>query len=667
MATSRVFLGASLVVLGTVTAFVQQAPNTITPCDNTRLSCRLSMAVKDESIDFIEEKMRKRSKLRGIITTVRHPFRRFSRTPRRDRRLNPDEDQDENDIIHYPLPPSPDLEGRCPIPFFNNNRKEFDLKESSPDHGPGVVFLRLFERLGRPSVYQVYDPKSERHVAVVSGYKASREFLSQEFNDPVASQVIPFTSGMVGSSSLRCTQDKKEHTQLRRLIGQALQPTSVAGLVPALQQTAESLIDRALTRTLTTTTVPSDGVENVNNNNDNNGDLINVDDLCMKYTLQVATRHIIGLDDLPTNESVVFEGHVRTWLGALSGEDEHVWKQSRSYLVDKIEMKLRNLESTGPDESTVSRMYFSTGTDHDGMIDGGSSDMKPRLSRQEIIDNTLLLILAGSETSASTLTNCVLLLGLDQKKRQKTKHQRHTKWSQRSPRTKFTTTASVWDRVVEEQRQIVQQYSGSATLDSSPSLSPSSSDNNMPLNRQIIDSSCKLIDGVIRESLRIKPIIGGSMRGTTTAIVVDGYKIPKGWGITYDRYNTHLIDPKCYRDNLSHMNVIQGFDPDRWLVDDDDNGSSDERTVTDPLRRPGEEWIPFGIGPRYCLGADLAMVEMTIFLSVLARKIPMWELVSPTVQDLDGASDITWKQRSIIPVPEGGVVIRPIFSASKHR
>jgi cytochrome P450 len=244
-----------------------------------------------------------------------------------------------------------------------------------------------------------------------------------------------------------------------------------------------------------------------------------------------------------------------------------------------------------------------------------------RLSRDEIVDNILLLILAGSETSAGTLTNALLFLGLNRQANQLSQSNTHG--------------TSAWNKLVKEQEWIIGKQKDGTTI----------------LDRSTLDE-CTYLDGVVREALRIKPIIGGSMRGTKATIVVEGYQIPAGWGVTYDRYNTHIMDPTTFQEDLSHMNVIRGFEPNRW------QGGSNEGE--EGLQRPGQEWIPFGIGPRFCLGYDLALVEMKVFLATLSRKVPDLKLTSPVVNDLEWASDIRWRQQAIIPVPEDGVHIQAL-------
>jgi cytochrome P450 len=72
------------------------------------------------------------------------------------------------------------------------------------------------------------------------------------------------------------------------------------------------------------------------------------------------------------------------------------------YLVSKIKTRLEELEKSGPDGSTLSGMYFAK----------DEEDPSWRLSKKDIISNSLLLIFAGLETAASTLTVATLALGL---------------------------------------------------------------------------------------------------------------------------------------------------------------------------------------------------------------------------------------------------------------
>ncbi len=215
------------------------------------------------------------------------------------------------------------------------------------------------------------------------------------------------------------------------------------------------------------------------------------------------------------------------------------------------------------------------------MIFAVDNESNKSLSHEQIIDNVLFLLLAGSETSSSTLTNCLLFLGL------------HTQ---------------VWDRVIEEQRQ-VQKINGDA------------------LTKDILDNECIYLEAVIKELMRIRPISGGQYRRVKSTMVVDGMQIPKGW-------------PIIKFEDGSHMDIVKGFNPDRWL---------DETT------RPND-YMPFGSGPRYCLGATLAMVEMKIFLAIMARKVKF---------DLVGvdSDNIEWKRTDLIAVPKDGVMmsVKPLW------
>jgi cytochrome P450 len=218
------------------------------------------------------------------------------------------------------------------------------------------------------------------------------------------------------------------------------------------------------------------------------------------------------------------------------------------------------------------------------------------MTREEIIDNALLLILAGSETAASTLTVAMLALGLNKDAFQKLK---------------------------DEQRQLISEHGEELT-------------------RSMLDKDCPYLDAVVKETMRIKPLAGtGAVRIAEETIVVDGKQIPKGYGVAFNIFLTHASDPVVKEEDGSHMDVAKGFKPERWL--------SDETKPT--------EYMPFGYGARFCLGYNLAMAEMKVFLALFARRVD-YDLVNMT------PDHVTWKKMSIIPKPEDGAVIS-VTSISK--
>jgi cytochrome P450 len=98
---------------------------------------------------------------------------------------------------------------------------------------------------------------------------------------------------------------------------------------------------------------------------------------------------------------------------------------------------------------------------------------------------------------------------------------------------------------------------------------------------------------------------------------------------------THYYDPKTYKEDGSHYDIRTGFEPERWM--------SEETAPT--------EFIPFGASHRYCLGANLAMAEMRVFLASLARKID-FDLATITPE-----SKIEWRPLGVIPKEKDGVMV----------
>jgi cytochrome P450 len=125
------------------------------------------------------------------------------------------------------------------------------------------------------------------------------------------------------------------------------------------------------------------------------------------------------------------------------------------------------------------------------------------------------------------------------------------------------------------------------------------------------------------------------LRRTSKSLVVDGRQIPKNWMLWLNVRLTHDNDPVTMEKDGSHMDVKQGFKPERWA---------------DKATKP-TAWMPFGSGARRCLGENLAMTEMKVFLATLARRVD-YDLVGPT-------DKVLWKRMSVLPRPLDGVEIAP--------
>jgi len=121
-----------------------------------------------------------------------------------------------------------------------------------------------------------------------------------------------------------------------------------------------------------------------------------------------------------------------------------------------------------------------------------------------------------------------------------------------------------------------------------------------------------------------------------------------------------------------HLDAIQGFHPDRWLHKKNNNA------------KPNSDWyVPYGFGPRYCLGKNLAKLEMKIFLATVIRKLDFPKLdMLPDNYDYSlkkkDPSDpnyfsVQWgKGVSVIPMAADGVLATVkasslSLSSKKHR
>jgi len=107
------------------------------------------------------------------------------------------------------------------------------------------------------------------------------------------------------------------------------------------------------------------------------------------------------------------------------------------------------------------------------------------------------------------------------------------------------------------------------------------------------------LDAVIKETLRLRPVVPGVIRVLTAPTELNGYELPAGARVAPNIYLTHRR-PDVYPEP-------ERFRPERFL-----DGGPDTYS-----------WIPFGGGIRRCLGASFALYEMKIVIPAILTGVQL--------------------------------------------
>jgi cytochrome P450 len=103
---------------------------------------------------------------------------------------------------------------------------------------------------------------------------------------------------------------------------------------------------------------------------------------------------------------------------------------------------------------------------------------------------------------------------------------------------------------------------------------------------------------VLHEALRLCPPAAGTPRMLNKDLAVDGYRLEAGTMAVVSFYAMHR-DPQLWDRPLT-------FDPDRFLPEQSHG-------------RSRWQYLPFGGGPRSCIGDHFAMMEATLALATIVR------------------------------------------------
>lgn len=118
-----------------------------------------------------------------------------------------------------------------------------------------------------------------------------------------------------------------------------------------------------------------------------------------------------------------------------------------------------------------------------------------------------------------------------------------------------------------------------------------------------------LVERIVKESMRLRPPAYSFGREALEPREVGGVEIPAGTTVFVFPWLLHH-DARWFDEPLS-------FDPDRW------EGDLEERL-------PRTAYLPFGAGPRICIGRHFAMLEAVLIVSAIAARWRLeWEAADP--------------------------------------
>ncbi|KAL6233103.1 hypothetical protein BDW75DRAFT_252217 [Aspergillus navahoensis] len=209
------------------------------------------------------------------------------------------------------------------------------------------------------------------------------------------------------------------------------------------------------------------------------------------------------------------------------------------------------------------------------------------LTDSEIVANSNILIIAGSETTATLLSGTVY-------------------WILRSP--------DALDRVVHEVRSVMKSEAD--------------------ITVQKVSTKLPYLLACFDEAFRLyPPVPTGLQRRALTPVQISGYEIPPGT-------NLSVHQSAAYR-APSNFHLPNEFIPERWLPDARNDPSSpfynDNRAVVQP----------FSVGPRNCIGRNLAFAEMRVILARVLWNFDL-ELCRESVNWAEQKSYVLWEKGALM-------------------
>jgi len=258
---------------------------------------------------------------------------------------------------------------------------------------------------------------------------------------------------------------------------------------------------------------------------------------------------------------------------------EHFWKFVDESAEKRIKME-EEIQKHGPDAKNIRQDMFHYLMNAKDPVTGG-----PALSRNDLLAEANLLVVAGADTTAVTMCGFFFYIS-------------------RNPR--------IYTRLTNEIRSTfdsVDEIRGGTKL-----------------------SSCQYLRACIDEGLRMCPAGGAELDRVVLpgGQEVEGTLLPEGvhvgcptWGFL--RNEEYFYDPNVYR-------------PERWIVDEKTGVTAED------VARAQSCFFPFSSGPYNCVGKNLAMLEIMVTIARTLYRMDLRALPGDTMGE--GSPELPWGRRN---------------------
>ncbi|KAF7315985.1 Cytochrome P450 [Mycena indigotica] len=389
-----------------------------------------------------------------------------------------------------------------------------------------------------------------------------------------------------GTESLFSTQNRALHSSKRRLLSQPFSYQSIRGFESFMRESLGRFVlrvDRICAGDQFGDAVRPNSVMDV---------LLWFNYLAFDIISDLAFGEPLGMVDkgsdiLPAErkDGTIFEEHAAALIdqrgrtAAVVGLVPSVEEYTKMLPIPFITAGYKSTESLSRIATRCVKHRVESGVTRDDMlerlIEGVREKEGGTVSQDEVVTEAMLLLTAGADTTANSLTAILFYI---------------------------LTNPSIYAKVVAELDSI---NAGLAELDSTASrpqaarlnsaIELETATDSLPTHEQI--KSLPYLNATIEEGLRLFATNAfGLPRIVGEAFELDGVAVPKGYEVSAPAY-TIQRDPRIWGEDA------EMYRPERWI--EDGGGMLKKHMLT------------FGSGPRACIGKNLAYIQMQLALATV--------------------------------------------------